>query len=87
VRAPGRDSAAPTTAPARAAVDGTSAVVPSPDAGVVAVEVEVVVDVLVVSGWIDTNRLSQIIRFGAYHHFVKKRLNWVTVSFVLGRMS
>jgi hypothetical protein len=38
-------------------------------------------------GWIETNVLSQIIRFGEYHHFVKKRLSWVTVSFVFGRMS
>jgi hypothetical protein len=45
------------------------------------------VDVVVVRGWMDTNVLSQIIRFGAYHHFVKNRLNWVTESFVFGRMS
>lgn len=45
------------------------------------------VDVVVGIGWIETNVLSQIIRLGEYHHFVKNVLNWLTVSFVFGRMS
>jgi hypothetical protein len=39
------------------------------------------------AGWIEMYRPSQIIRLGAYHHFVKNRLNWLTVSRVFGRMS
>lgn len=80
------------------AVDGTGRVGSGLAAGVAPVEPSVVDPVVVDPapavvvvlrwiGWIDTNVLSQIIRFGAYHHFVKKRLSWVTVSLVFGRMS
>ena len=44
-------------------------------------------DFLGVTGWIETKRPSQIIRFGAYRQDVKKRRNWPTVSFVFGFMS
>jgi hypothetical protein len=38
-------------------------------------------------GWIETYSPSQIIRFGAYHHGVKKPRNCLTVSDFPGRMS
>ena len=38
-------------------------------------------------GWIEMYLWSQTIRFGAYHHGVKKRWNWATVSFLFGTMS
>ena len=40
-----------------------------------------------VTGWMETNRPSQIIRLGAYRQGVKNRRNWATVSFVFGFMS
>ena len=39
------------------------------------------------TGWIDTYCPSQTIRFGAYHHVVKKPRNCLTVSDLPGRMS
>jgi len=39
------------------------------------------------TGWIEMYLWSQTMRFGAYHHGVKKRWNWATVSFRFGAMS
>ena len=39
------------------------------------------------TGWIETYLWSQTMRFGAYHHGVKKCWNWATVSFLFGTMS
>ena len=79
------DSNAPVVA-AIGPIDGVSA---ATSAGPVARDaaVDVVVDRLGVTGWIETYRPSQIIRFGAYHHFVKNVRSWLTVSFLFGRMS
>jgi hypothetical protein len=99
----GAEAAAPreacsVSAPGAGAMDGAAGVDAEEGAGLTGstgpaagaapvAPVDAEVDVVLVSGWIETNLLSQIIRFGAYHHFVKNRLNWVTVSLVFGRMS
>jgi hypothetical protein len=62
------DSTAGVGAPAASLVELSA----EPDSAVVATAA---VDVVVGSGWIETKRLSQIILFGAYHHFVKNDLN------------